>query len=151
MRLSPHFTMEEAVKSHAALRHGIDNYPPDELIPNGVGVCLNILEPVREHFGIPFSPNSFYRCLRVNRLVGSKDTSQHIQFQAVDFEIPGISNYALARWIEATLKFDQLILEMYREGVPSSGWVHCSWRDGALRNQVLTIPPKGPAYPGLHS
>lgn len=147
--LSEHFSYEEAIKSQTALRHGIANHPPDELIPNGIAVCEHILEPVRAHYGVPFSPNSFYRCLQLNRLIGSKDTSQHVTFQAVDFEVPGHSNMEVARWVEANLKFDQLILEMYADGVPYSGWVHVSYRDGPLRQQVLTIPARGPARPGL--
>lgn len=59
--------------------------------------------------------------------------------QAVDFEIPGISNYEVAKWISVNLIYDQLILENYVSGKPNSGWVHCSIINGQNRMQVLTI------------
>ena len=67
--------------------------------------------------------------------IGSNTTSQHAKGQAADFEIPGISNYDLAEWIEDNLEFDQLILECYKGG--NTGWVHCSYiPDG--RKESLT-------------
>ena len=35
--------------------------------------------------------------------------------------------------------FDQLILEAYTHGLPSSGWVHTSWRPAGARKSVLTM------------
>jgi len=80
-----------------------------------------------EHYGIPFIPNSGFRCLELNRAIGSSDRSQHTTGEAVDFEVPGISNREVALWVKENCKFDQLILEFYKEGDPSSGWVHCSY------------------------
>jgi hypothetical protein len=45
----------------------------------------------------------------------------------VDFEVPGIDNKDVALWVMENCDFDQLILEFYKEGVPASGWVHCSY------------------------
>ena len=37
------------------------------------------------------------------------------------------------------LEFDQLILEFYQKGKPSSGWVHCSYKtNGENRQKVMT-------------
>jgi hypothetical protein len=33
----------------------------------------------------------------------------------------------LAGWIMNNLEFDQMVLEYYRDGVDSSGWVHVSY------------------------
>jgi len=85
-----------------------------------------VLEPVREHYGIPFIPSSGYRCLELNRAIGSSDRSQHTTGEAVDFEVPGISNKEVALWVKENCQFDQLILEFFKEADPSSGWVHCS-------------------------
>jgi len=41
--------------------------------------------------------------------------------------VPGISNKEVALWVKDNCEFDQLILEFYKEGVPDSGWVHCSY------------------------
>ena len=47
--------------------------------------------------------------------------------EPVDFEVPGIPNKELALWVKDNCAFDQLILEFYKEGIPDSGWVHCSY------------------------
>lgn len=127
MRLSPHFTLKELTASQTASRKGIKNEPNGPEVAALQLVCYNILEPVREHYDKPFSPSSGYRCLELNREIGSKDRSQHIKGQAVDFEIPGIENKELADWIEENCQFDQLILEFHNPEEPNSGWIHCSF------------------------
>jgi hypothetical protein len=75
----------------------------------------------------------------LNRAIGSKsDTSQHCKGEACDFEIAGVSNLQVALWINNNCDFDQLILEYWKDGEPNSGWVHCSFKDGSNRKQVLT-------------
>lgn len=143
MRLSPHFTLRELTASQTAARKGIDNMPGEQALEHLRAVCEHILEPVRAHYGIPFSPSSGFRCLELNRAIGSHDGSQHVRGQAVDFEVPGVRNLDLARWIEANLRFDQLILEFYDLDDPTSGWVHCSWTDMVRRGEVLTIGAGG--------
>tara|TARA_R100001594_G_scaffold136914_1_gene179562 strand:+ start:5947 stop:6393 length:447 start_codon:yes stop_codon:yes gene_type:complete len=127
MKLSDHFTLSELAKSDTAVRHGIDNEPGDTEVENLIMVCDQILEPVRNYYGIPFIPNSGFRSLELNRKIGSSDKSQHVKGEAVDFEIPGIPNKEVALWVKDNCEFDQLILEFYKEGVPDSGWVHCSY------------------------
>ena len=136
--LSEHFTLREATKSATAIRLGIDNTPPDDVIPKMKAVAERILEPCRAHFATPFTPTSFYRCLALNRELGSSDDSQHVKGEAVDFEIPGLPNLKLARWIADNLLFDQVILEFYSPVDPAAGWVHCSYADGKNRGEVLT-------------
>lgn len=148
--LSPHFKLSEMVRSEKAIELQIDNMPRDETIINNLRiVCCRILEPVRDHFG-PFTPNSGYRCSQLNQLVRGSVTSQHTFGQAVDCEIPGVSNYDLAKWIAVNLTYDQLILEHYTRGVPNSGWVHCSIKSGQNRMQILTITKEGERLDGLH-
>lgn len=139
-QLSEHFSLAELVKSDVAIRKGIDNTTSDPVIIAALRqVTLNILEPVRSNFNIAFAPNSGYRCLALNTAIGSAPSSQHVLGQAVDFELPGMSNFDLASWVAAHLDYDQLILEFYKSGQPSSGWVHCSFvRTGANRKQALT-------------
>lgn len=98
---------------------------------------------MRDHYGVPVLISSCYRCLTLNRAIRSGDTSQHIKGEAVDFEVAGKSNLAVARWIRDTLKFDQLLLEFYKGGEPYSGWVHCSFKKDKNRKEVLTISNKG--------
>ena len=127
-------------RSSVASRLGIDNTPNGCEIDDLRDLCENILEPVRVHFGIPFSPSSGYRCAELNEKVGSSPNSQHVEGQAADFEIPGKSNLVVAKWIEDSLTFDQLILEYFDEREPSSGWIHASYdADTIPRMQVLTF------------
>lgn len=127
MRLSPNFTLAEAVKSQTASRQRIDNTPSALALIYIRKVALCILQPVRDHYMVPISPLSWYRSPRLNAAIGSKPTSQHIKGQAVDFEVPGAANIDVARWIETYLDFDQLILEFWRPDDPSAGWIHCSY------------------------
>ena len=72
--------------------------------------------------------------------------SQHVTGHAVDFEIHGVSNWDLAEWCYDNLDFDQLIVEFMKDGDPTAGWVHCSYRsDGENRSQALRIQ-KGGGY-----
>ncbi len=138
MKLSTNFSLAEAVKSQTALRCGIENTPNAEQIECLQQVAENILQPVRNQFGVPFTPSSWFRSSKLCEKIGSKPTSQHASGQAADFEVPGISNIDLARWIFDSLDFDQLILEHWKDGDPSAGWVHCSYvAPGENRKQAL--------------
>lgn len=135
MNLSANFSLAEFTKSQTALRKGIDNTPDQPAIDNMKKLCTAILQPVRDHFGIPFTPSSGYRSPELCIAVGSTIKSQHSKGQAVDFEVPGVSNMELAEWIRDNLEFDQLILECYTGG--NTGWVHCSYVHEP-RKEVLT-------------
>jgi hypothetical protein len=142
-KLSEHFTLRELIKSPEAARLGIDNTPTPEVIENLTIICKRILEPVRQKFGVPFTPNSGYRSPALNAAIGGAKGSQHMTGEAVDIEIPGVSNYDLAWWIGKQLLFDQVILEHYEPGDPHSGWVHVSYsRTGENRTHCLTFDGK---------
>ena len=137
MKLSKNFSLWELTKSQTAIRNGISNQPNAEHLEALKAVAQNILQPVRDHYGIPFTPSSGYRSPALNAIIpGSSNRSQHSRGQAVDFEVPGIANYDLALWIKENLRFDQLILEFYTPGKPNSGWVHCSYMVNRARHDV---------------
>lgn len=138
-KLSEHFSFGELIRSETAARKGIDNTPPDELIPKLQRLCEQLLEPIRAHYGKPFRPNSGYRSEELNREIGGSASSQHCLGEAVDIEIHGVSNYALSVWISENLKFDKLILECYHPGEPNSGWVHVSLKDEDATNRMITM------------
>lgn len=121
-KLSENFTLGELIKSETAERKGMCNLPPDEYVTKLKRICVEVLEPVRQEFKLPFRPNSGYRSFELNKAIGGSSTSQHCKAEAVDIEVPGVSNYNLAVWIKDNLDFDQLILECYRRGEPTSGW-----------------------------
>ena len=142
-RLSPHFKLRELERSQIAERYEIDNTVKDETTYKNLQLlCENVLEPVRNYYGIPFSPNSGYRCLDLNRRLGSSDNSQHVHGQAADIELPGISNYELGIWIKDNCDYDTVLLEFYKEGIPSSGWVHVSYVEGNNRKRALIFDGK---------
>ena len=139
MQLSEHFNLKEFTKSETAIRKRIDNTPNLEHTNNLKIVCEKILEPVRKHFGKPVRINSGYRGPALNTAVGGSAKSQHCNGEAVDFEIDGLANPELAKWVAENCDFDQIILEFYdpKEG-PNSGWVHASYSKGKNRKQKLT-------------
>jgi len=139
MQLSPHFKLSEFTKSDTAIRKRIDNTPGPLHAANLKKVCEKILEPVRNHFQRPVRINSGYRGPALNAAVGGSSKSQHCNGQAVDFEIDGLPNPELAKWVADNCEFDQIILEFYdpKEG-PNSGWVHASYAEGANRRQIMT-------------
>lgn len=139
MQLTEHFNLREFTKSETAMRKGIDNTPGPEHAENLQKVCEHILEPVRNYFGRPVRINSGYRGPALNKAVGGSAKSQHCNGMAVDFEIDGLANPELARWVSENCEFDQIILEFYnpKEG-PNSGWVHASYCEGNNRRQIMT-------------
>lgn len=147
MNLSPHFTLAEMTRSATASRRGLDNTPSPAVIAALKGLCENVLEPVRLHFGRPVIVTSGYRSPEVNRAARGARNSQHTRGQAADFTVPGVGNLDLCQWIMRNLNYDQLIYEF-----GEAGWVHCSWIDGPLRNQELSakrVGTKTVYLPGL--
>ena len=137
MKLTSNFSLSELTKSQTAERKGIDNTPSTEHQENLKLLCESVLQPVRDHFGKVVTISSGYRSPELCTAIGSKITSQHAKGQAADFEIFGVSNKALADYINSELYYDQLILEYWNESDPNSGWVHCSFSEGQNRKQYL--------------
>ncbi|MGB2206561.1 MAG: D-Ala-D-Ala carboxypeptidase family metallohydrolase [Parvibaculales bacterium] len=131
MRLSDHFYLHEMTRLQLATRHQIVNQPNATQID------------ALRHFGVPIVPSSGFRCLTLNRLLGSQDTSKHCLGEAVDFEIIGVSNICLAHWMAQNLVFDQLILEYPQVDDGRAGWVHVSCRGAGNRGQCLTRRQNG--------
>lgn len=143
--LSLHFRLSEFVRSQTADRRDIDNTPPPEIIER-LRANAEVMERVR--FGLGDNPihiSSGYRCLALNRALGSKDTSAHVRGDATDFDCPDYGTpLEICRNLEASdVQFDQLIWE--------HTWTHIGWpREGEKpRRQVLTLMPGGRYAIGL--
>jgi zinc D-Ala-D-Ala carboxypeptidase len=109
-------------------------------IENLKALAVNILQPLRSQFDKPLIISSGFRCAQLNIEIGSSVHSEHCadnKSAAADFEISGVDNKELAEWIKSNLEWNQLILEFYREGEPSSGWVHCSYSTDLNKKQSL--------------
>lgn len=144
--LSDHFSYAEATISKTASKLGIVNIPSDEELTT-LYKTAECMERVRELCGNKVvSVSSWYRSIKLNRAIGSKDSSQHTKGEAVDFNI---FRFGTPRQVceriathKELINFDQLILE--------NGWIHISFRFNVKpRGQVLTITPDGKAHLGL--
>jgi hypothetical protein len=131
MKLSEHFNLDEFTASETALRRGIDN-TPSPVITEKLRMLAATLEQVRsllDNNSIRIS--SGFRCLELNRAIGSGDLSAHTLGYAVDFTCPkfGTPKEVANKIAESPIKFDQLIYE--------GTWVHLSV-DPRNRREVLT-------------
>jgi uncharacterized protein YcbK (DUF882 family) len=105
MRLSTNFTLSEFTKSQTATRKGLDNTPAEEHLANAKELFTNVVQPVRDNFGVTVI-NSGYRGPALNEAVGGSSNSQHCKGEAVDIECPGTPNYDVAKWIAHNVEFD---------------------------------------------
>ena len=140
MKLTANITLDELTKSQIAERKGINNNPNPQQIENLKALAVNVLQPIRSHFDKPLIISSGFRCAELCLEIGSSINSQHVaddEAAAADFEIPGVDNRELARQIRNNLEVDQGILEFYRDGEPTSGWIHCSYSVNTNRQQWL--------------
>lgn len=130
MQLTTHFTLEEFYKSETAVRRGIINKPGPQPTVNLMRVAEG-MEKVRALLGKPISISSGYRCLALNRAIGSRDDSAHVQGFAADFSCWNFgSPETIVHAIEQSdIKFDQLIME--------GNWVHISFAP-TMRQETLT-------------
>jgi hypothetical protein len=90
---------------------------------------------VRTALGAPVDVSSAFRCLTLNRAIGSEDGSAHVQGWAADIEVKGRTVAQVVTAIRAAdLPFDQLIAE--------GTWTHWGLRQphtGAQRAQCFSL------------
>lgn len=139
MKLSKNLSLAEYIKSNTALRRGIDNSIPDELLPSAIALAENIFQPIRDHFGVPIYVSSGFRSKELNEAIGGSQTSQHSKAEAMDIDMDnkrGPDNDDIFYYIKDNLPFDQLIWEFGTKRKPN--WVHVSYNpDGEQRGQIL--------------
>ena len=145
MKLGPHFSLEEFLRSEAADRHGINMAPPPDVVDNLYVLVEQVLEPLRAAIneGRPKAARersiivtSGYRPRRLNTLIGGSRTSAHRYGRAADIWATGISVPELAEAAERLSRsapIDQVILEFGR-------WVHIGLPPAGEdpRRQILT-------------
>ena len=85
MKLSKSFSLNELTKSQVAEREGINNNPGETQIESLQRLCENILQPVRDHYGMPVVVSSGFRSAQLFLKIGSSINSQHTAGQAADF------------------------------------------------------------------
>ena len=149
MQLSPHFSLAEFTRSEKATRSGISNVLPAELLMAAASTAV-MLEKIRQFLGelagheIPITVTSGYRCIALNRALGSSDSSDHVRAAAVDWLAPAFGTpteicTALAP-VASLLGIGQLI----NEYPDRASWVHTSTREPDRSiNRIITITGRG--------
>ena len=134
------FKLSEFFRSSTAAKKGIKNEPSvDEraTIVRNINLLVdNVLDPVRDKFGIPVIITSGYRCPQVNRLVGGVDNSQHMSGCAADFHVMGFTPSMMLGvffYILNNLEYDQLIY--YR----SKNIIHVSYVENCPRCEAFVM------------
>ena len=135
-KLTENFRLSEFLRSETAERRGIPNVPDvmqlANLRRNATG-----MELVRALLAVAIHISSGLRVLVLNRLIGSKDTSAHVDGRATDFTAPEFGSPAdICRAIaDSDIPFDQLIFE--------HTWVHIAWAAEGYgpRREILTLMP----------
>ena len=136
MKLTKNFSLEEMYRSDTARRCGIDNKPQtEEVVENLRALCLEVLQPLRDHLGRPVTITSGYRCKELNKRVGGVRNSQHLKGEAADIRVKNREELIeMMKFLMDETQFDQLIWEK----AGATEWVHVSYkRNGNNRGRVF--------------
>lgn len=149
MNLTSHITLEEFCRSDTATRRGIPNDLPAELQAQARGLA-EMLERIRAHLSgkagrdVPILISSGYRCITLNRAIGSSDTSDHVRACAADWTAPAFGSPTAICEELAPLVGVLGIGQLINEYPDRHGWVHTSTRvpDKAI-NRIISITGRG--------
>ena len=161
-KLSEHFTLDEFTRSDVASRKRIINIPTDLEINTLKHTCEYLAEPLRANLSKVFGKDIYivitsgFRCLKLNRALGSKDNSQHVKGEAFDFycfylfkgrkiNIPYNQVYEAIKKLfkDKIISVDQCI----EENSGGSTWVHVSYSAwGKTKNRGEFLKYNGKTY-----
>ena len=79
-----YFKMKEFSHSDTAVSLGIDNTIPMECVAKIEHLVVCVLDPIREHWGLPIRITSGYRCPELNEEVNGVEDSYHMDGCAAD-------------------------------------------------------------------
>lgn len=145
--MTEHFTRKAVEYSETAIRLGIDNTIPEDMLPYWRSGLI-FLELIRHGVGCPVTVNSGYRCPALNAAIpGSSQTSHHTGRTAsghyccafdIEIEESNAKLFRTIHWMHAEqdFKFDQLIWEYGDDLDPA--WVHVGFVFGVdMRGEVM--------------
>ena len=87
-----------------------DSFTVADMACHGVGCCTEVLinldlivllQKIRDHFGVPVTVTSGYRCLTHNRNVGGATGSRHTKGDAADIQVKGHTPREVAQYAES--------------------------------------------------
>jgi hypothetical protein len=136
-----YFSIKELTKSATAQRKGIDNSPSKEVERSLTALVEKVLDPLREAYGKPIIVTSGYRCPKLNAIVGSTPSSQHVKGEAADIksvqDTPEENKKLYDLIVKLGLPFDQLINEHNYD------WVHVSFGARHRRQKLKAVTKNG--------
>lgn len=133
-KLSAHFTLGELMPQDC-------DFIPPWIEGELTDLCIELLEPVRQHFKVAVIIHDAYRPVEHNSRVGGVESSDHLNGKAADFHLAGSFDEPWDRmtlkafeWMREGLsgRYGQLILEDHRKSLEDSGklWIHVSTPSG---------------------
>lgn len=116
-KISNNFTLEELTKG---------NVPTNKQKKSLIALVVNVLQPIRDNFGVPVDISSGLRSFDSNKATGGAEMSQHLLGEAVDFHVRGVKEKDAFDWIKKNVEYDQLIFEHDNIG---HTWLHVSYKE----------------------
>lgn len=80
---------------------------PPHVFKNVVSLSV-ALQEIRDCVGYPIKITSAYRSLEYNKIIGSKDTSQHVLGKAADLQVKELIPIELYETIEALIEMEYI-------------------------------------------
>lgn len=161
MLLTPHFSLDELAESDTALRLGIDNTPPERLLPNlrrtaELGEAIRAALSEKAGREVPLLVTSGFRCEALERILcasaferwcGQSDMDPrdpaawrmyfrikaHPDGRGLDFKAPG---FGTPREVVGFIAACPEIMEKVDQIIMEGNWVHVAWSD-APRHAVM--------------
>ena len=141
MRLSKYFTKSEAEFSITAANHGRKNSMGPASTARAKLIAVKVMDKIREYYGVPIVPSSWFRGKWLNKQVGGSLNSQHCIGEAVDFRVPGVSVKQVYEDIKSGkipgVVYDQLIYEIRKGGAVQ--WIHISYTERRKNRMMAWI------------
>lgn len=137
--LSPHFTLNQLVRSGTSLKYNIDNTPTAEQVKRLKQLSLHVLEPLRHAFGA-LRITSGFRSVALNERVGGVSHSQHLYGEAADIHLSSVEmGHKMLQYLKQHVVFDQALLE--NKQANGCCWLHVSYKSdrGANRKECKEL------------
>ena len=127
-----YFSLGEFSHSDTAVSLGIDNTIPKECEERIRHLVHCVLDPLREHWGLPIRVTSGYRCPELNDEVGGVEDSYHMEGCAADITaIDPERNVELMSLIRAMQLIGRILLTECYLG-PKAKYIHIALDKNAI-------------------